>query len=156
MLIFSNHSEGFVLKTASFIGAGACLLPILLWINGKVSFRDSLIGVGLFLTMTIIALLQRRNKTMEVRLSDQAIEVIFPFKPDFLQIRYDEIQEVIFSDLGMSLSMKLKDGKNICLGSTIHRQSGEFSVPELGPSAIQGRPGERLRLKSEIEARMKR
>lgn len=153
MLIFSNHSESFILKTASYMGAGASLLPILMWANGKVSISDSLLGVGLFLTMTIIAFILRRNRTIEVKLHGQFIEVVFPFKNKSFRIQYDQIQDVTFSDLGMSLSMRLKNGKNISLGSTIHKESGDFSVPELGPADAQGRPGERLRLKREIEAR---
>ncbi len=154
MLVFSNHSEGFVLKTASYLGAGACLLPILLWMSGKVNLRDSLLGVGLFLTMTILALLLRRNKTIEVKVFNQFIEIVFPFKNKSLKIQYDQIQDVTLSDLGMSLSVRLKNGENISLGSTIHRESGEFSVPELSPADAQGRPGERLRLKKEIESRL--
>lgn len=154
MLIFSNHSESFVLKTASYLGAGACLLLILLWMNGKVSLRDSLLGFGLFLAMTILALLLRRNKTIEVKLYGEFIEVVFPFKNKSFKIQYEQIQNVTFSDLGMSLSMRLKNGKNISLGSTIQKESGKFSVPELGPADAQGRPGERLRLKREIESRL--
>lgn len=154
MLIFSNHSEGFVLKAASYLGAGACLLPILFWMNGKASLKDSVLGCGLFLVMTILALLIRRNKTIEVKLYSEFIEVVFPFKKKSFKIQYDQIQEVTFSDLGMSLSMRLKNGKNISLGSTIYRESGEFSVPELGPADAQGRPGDRLRLKKEIESRL--
>lgn len=154
MLIFSNNSEAFVLKTASYLGAFASALPLLLWINGRVGLRESLFGSFLFAGIGIAALLVRRNKTIEIQVSEESIEVRYPFKDKSLVIRYDEIQRVNFSDLGMSLSISLKNGKSISFGSTIHRQSGEFSVGDLGPGAIQGRPGERLRLKHEIESWM--
>ncbi|MFV8251195.1 hypothetical protein [Bdellovibrio bacteriovorus] len=88
-------------------------------------------------------------------MNDHFIEIAFPLKKSFQRVRYDEIKEVVFSDVGMSLSLHLKDGSKVPLGSTLCRTSGAFSVPELPATALQGHPGDRLRLKSEIESRMK-
>ncbi|KYG68552.1 hypothetical protein AZI87_04735 [Bdellovibrio bacteriovorus] len=59
---------------------------------------------------------------------------ISPFRDKSFKIQYDQIQEVTFSDLGMSLSMRLKNGKNISLGSTIRRESDEFFGSRIRPS----------------------
>lgn len=153
-LIFCNRSEGFLLKVASFMGVGASLMPILFLINGRINIFHFLIQFGLFLSIATITFLQRRNKTIEVRLSDHLIEIIFPYKNKVIQIKFDQILKVDYSDLCSSLSLYLKNGKKISLGSSIRRVGGEFSVPDLGSASDEGAPGERLRLKFEIESRM--
>lgn len=137
------------------MGAGVCLLPIYFYLIGKSSLKDSSIVLGMFLMITIISLIVRREKTVEVRLFEDRIDIAYPLKNSVFKIPYAEISEVIYSDLSFSLSILLKDGKKISLGSAIQKESGEFTVSELDSGAAQGRPGERLRLKKEIDSRMK-
>jgi hypothetical protein len=156
MLVFSNRSEAFVLKVASILGAAVCIFPIYFYVVGKSSLSDSIIALTLFLTMTAISIFVRREKTIEILLTESFINVNYIFKSSSFKIPYKDIGELIFSDLSFSLTIVLKDGKKIPFGSTLRKESGDFTVDELDSAAVQGRPGDRLRLKKEIESRIRK
>lgn len=155
MLIFKNIGESKTLLVASYIGVFACLVPISTLGMGKVSVRDVVGGTCLFGMMTVAAVLLRRYKAIELRVADEYLEVVYPLKEVSKKIPYKDIQEVNFSDLSTGISLRLKSGEKISLGSTIQRHSGAFTVEDIGPADVQGTAGERFRLMKEILAKVK-
>lgn len=154
MLIFKNIGESKTLLIASYIGVFACLIPISTLGMGKVSIRDVIGGTCLFGMMTLATIILRRYKTIEVRVDEEYLEITYPLKDVSKKIFYKQIKEVNFSDLSTGLSLRLISGEKISLGSTIQRQSGTFTVEELGPADVQGAAGERFRLMKEILAKV--
>lgn len=140
---------------ASYMGAFACGVPILTLGMGKVSVRDAIVATGLFGLMTAATVLLRKHKTIELQLTNEHLKIIHPLKDTFKEISYGDIQEVTFSDLSSGLTLHLRSGEKISLGSTVQRHSGMFTVGEIGPADVQGPAGERLRLMNEILAKSK-
>jgi hypothetical protein len=153
MIEFSNERESFLLRIGSLLAFGASLIPMFYSSIGRVTFFDGFIGTLFFIFVASIATIIRRNKTIEIRLLDSYLEISYPLKKLIRTIPYEDIDAAIYSELGFSLSIKVKGGEKISLGSTLLLKSGNFENLNVNPGDPHGEPGNRYKLKREIDRR---
>ena len=150
MLVFSNVRETTIVKYAAILSAIACSLPLGHFLFGGGTFRDLAGGLSFFSFWAVLSLLFYRHTCVEVRVGSNSIRFIYPILQKEVDIPYEQIDRMEYSELSFALLIWLKDKKRFKIGSSVVRVDGEFSVPELSKAYPHGDAGEKIRLMNEI------
>lgn len=154
MLEFSNAKEAQGLKVAVYLTGGAVVLPVVSLFAGEVDMLNAGKGVVFFLSIFLIAFLGYRFRVIEVRLFDTHVEIDYPVRKLQRKINLEDILSAEYSDITSGLSLLLKDGKRLSLGSTISKMHGSFTNPNFSRALPGGDAGDRHRLQDEINLRV--